>query len=345
MRLARLASVLIALATLAGPARAFESEAHVIYEATPDSPVLRILSTTDIEIFEPMLRAFQERNPGTTIDYTVASSTEMMKALVSEGQAFDVALSSAMDLQTKLSNDGMALSHVSTATARLPEWANWRDQVFAFTQEAATLVVSPAAFEGLERPRNRQDLITLLREHPERFRGRIGTYDIRSSGAGYLFATQDARTSETFWRLMEVMGGLGTHLYCCSSEMIGDVASGKLAFAYNALGSYAEPRQAAGEAIEVVMPEDFVTVMHRTALIPASSESPGLGGAFVDFLLNAAWSGDPPDYYPFATVNPRASDETPSLRPIRIGPGLLVYLDDMKRASFSKAWLDAVVRE
>ncbi len=93
------------------------------------------------------------------------------------------------------------------------------------------------------------------------------------------------------------------------------------------------------------MPEDFVTVMHRTALIPASSENPELGGAFIDFLLEAAWSGDPPGYYPFATVNPHASDQSPSLRPIRIGPGLLVYLDDLKRASFSKAWLDAVLRE
>lgn len=345
MRLACLAPVLSLLALLTGPARAFEEEARMIYEAAPDSPVLRIISTTDIEIFEPMLLAFQAQNPGTTIDYTVAGSTEVMKALMDERQPFDVALSSAMDLQTKLANDGMARSHLSEATETLPDWANWRDQVFAFTQEAATFVVSPTAFEGLEPPRNRQDLITLLRENPERFQGRIGTYDIRTSGAGYLFATQDARTSETYWRLMEVMGGLGTRLYCCSGEMISDVASGELAFAYNALGSYAEPRRAAGADIEIVVPEDFTTVMHRTALLPADSEHPELGGAFVDFLLEAAWSGNPPEYYPFASVNPKASDETPSLRPIRIGPGLLVYLDDLKRRSFTRAWLDAVLRE
>lgn len=348
MRHARPAPVLTVLlwlwAVLAGPAAAFEEEAHLVLEAARGGPVLKIISTTDIEIFEPMLREFQRRNPNVTIDYTVASSTELMRALAAEGRAFDVALSSAMDLQTKLANDGLARSHRSIATSRLPDWANWRDQVFAFTQETATIVLSPAAFEGLVIPRNRQELITLLREHPERFRDRLGTYDIRVSGAGYLFATQDARSSETYWRLMEVMGGLGTRLYCCSADMIAGVASGRLALAYNALGSYAAQRKAAGDAIEIVAPEDFTTVMQRLALVPASSESPELGGAFVDFLLETAWAGDPPPYYPFDGVDPEAASETPSLRPIRIGPGLLVYLDDLKRGSFIGAWSDAIVR-
>lgn len=345
MRHARLALVLTLLAWLGTPASAFEREAHMVLEATPGGPVLRIISTTDIAIFEPMLREFQRRNPETSVDYTVASSTEVMNALVDESRAFDVALSSAMDLQTKLANDGLARRHVSAATEALPNWANWRNQVFAFTQEPATIVVSPQAFEGLALPRNRQELITVLRSHPERFRDRIGTYDIRTSGAGYLLATQDARTSDSYWRLMEVMGGLGTRLYCCSSDMISDVASGRIAIAYNALGSYALPRKEAGDPIEIILPEDFATVMLRLALLPSRSESPDLGGAFVDFLLETAWSGRPLPYYPFARVDPDAATETPSLRPIRIGPGLLVYLDDLKRNAFVNAWLDAIVRK
>ncbi len=342
--LARIVTLLAALAGFSGRAGAFEIEAHRVFEAAPGGPVLRILSTTDIEIFEPMLLEFQRRFPETTIDYTVAGSTEVMRALTEEREAFDVALSSAMDLQTKLANDGMARRHVSEATERLPDWANWRDQVFAFTQEPATVVISPAAFEGLELPRTRQALITLLRAHPERFRGRVGTYDIRTSGAGYLFATQDARTSETYWRLMEVMGGLGTRLYCCSGEMITDVSEGRLAIAYNVLGSYALPRQQAGEAIEIIAPEDFTTVMLRLALLPSASDSPELGAAFVDFLLSTAWSGSTPPYYPFPTLDSEAVAAMPSLRPIRIGPGLLVYLDALKRQGFVDAWLDALTR-
>ena len=67
----------------------------------------------------------------------------------------------------------------------------------------------------------------------------MGTYDLRKSGLGYLFATQDARATETYWRLIEVMGQLETNLYCCSSDMIDDVISRTFFFAYNLLGSYA----------------------------------------------------------------------------------------------------------
>ena len=79
--------------------------------------------------------------------------------------------------------------------------------MFAFTSEPAAIVINRAAFEGLPIPETRQELIEALRARPDVFRGRIGTYDVRQSGLGYLFATQDARASETFWRLMEVMGG------------------------------------------------------------------------------------------------------------------------------------------
>lgn len=54
----------------------------------------------------------------------------------------------------------------------------------------------------------------------------------RRSGLGYQVAAQDSHNSEAFWRLMEVMGRLDAHPYCCSGEMIRDVASGRLALAY-----------------------------------------------------------------------------------------------------------------
>ena len=161
-----------------------------------------------------------------------------------------------MDLQTKLANDGLAQRHSSGQTQDLPDWAVWNDMVFAFTQEPAAFVVSNAAFAGLPLPANRQELINTLRQNPEIFEGRVGTYDIRVSGSGYLFATQDARTSDTYWRLTEVMGTLDPELYCCTSDMIEDVANGKLAIAYNVLASYAE-QSPPEDAFTIVLPSDF----------------------------------------------------------------------------------------
>ncbi|MFV2034108.1 MAG: ABC transporter substrate-binding protein, partial [Halocynthiibacter sp.] len=228
------------LASFVAPmAQGFEIESETFYEVAAPAREINIISTADKDVFAPVLLAFQAENPGVSVRYTVVSSTELMTAIETEGVPFDIALSSAMDLQTKLANDGYTQPYRSAATAALPDWAKWRDHIFSFTREPATIVVSTSAFEGLEVPKNRQGLIALLRENADRFQGRVGTYDVRQSGLGYLFATQDSRSSEIYWRLTEVMGRLGTRLYCCSSDMIRDVSEGRIAVAYNVLGSYA----------------------------------------------------------------------------------------------------------
>ncbi|WP_164660144.1 ABC transporter substrate-binding protein [Tropicibacter sp. Alg240-R139] len=335
----------LALALLITPlsAAGFEVEDHARFGPSDAAQVVRVISTGDIPVFSPAIAKFLELNPDVAVDYTVASSTQLMLALNKEGAEFDVAISSAMDLQTKLANDGRTRRHQSAATETLPAWAKWRDNLFAFTQEPAAIVLSRSAFDGLDMPQTRQDLIAILRQHPERFRGRIGTYDLRASGLGYLFATQDARTSETFWRLTEVMGGLDARLYCCSSQMIDDVASGDLAVAYNVLGSYAKAREDLTR-FEVVLPADFTTVMLRTALIPSASEQPELAGQFIDHLLEVAWSETPLESYPFTPINQNRGEADASLRRIRMGPGLLVYLDQFKKRSFLNEWESAILQ-
>lgn len=344
MRIALLSLLLGALATLA--AHSFEIEDETLFEVPNAQQRLSIISTADTNIFSPIIEDFQRGRPQIEIEYVTASSTELMRAIASEGEAFDLAISSAMDLNTKLSNDGMTMPHISDVTGQVPDWARWRNHVFAFTQEPATFVISPAAFSGLPVPETRQQLITLMRDHPDRFRGKVGTYDIRSSGLGYLFATQDARSSEIFWRLTEVMGSLDARLYCCSGDMIEDVASGRIAVAYNVLGSYARAREDLADRIEIIEPEDFTMVMLRSAVIPQTSQNPDVAGDFLDYLLDLSWSPDarPMAESPLFGPRQRQDRENAARRPIRLGPGLLVYLDALKRERFLREWQDAILQ-
>lgn len=333
----------VALILSASAAAAFEIEELVYFPAENETAELRVISTADTDLFAPFIAGFQAARPGISIAYHVVSSSELMVALAEEGAEFDLAISSAMDLQVKLANDGLARPYQSVQTAALPPWARWHGQVFAFTQEPATIVLSRAAFEGLPLPQTRQELITVLRDNPEIFTDRIGTYDVRVSGLGYLFATQDGRTSETFWRLAEVMGGLRTRLYCCSGDMIEDAASGEIAVAYNVLGSYAQARTDLHDAIHIIAPQDFTTVMLRTVLIPETAALPDQAGAFIDHLIEASWlDADSTFAYPGITAEGLSGNA--SLRPIALGPGLLVYLDRLKRQQFLREWEAAMVQ-
>lgn len=332
-----------ALSVLAVAVAAFEIENHIVVGPEDAPRRLQVISTADADLFAPLLQVFADRQGDLRIDYTVASSTELMRA-VTGGAPFDVALSSAMDLQTKLANDGHTRPHRSAATALVPARARWREHLFAFSQEPAALVISPAAFQGLEVPRTRLDLIRLLRDHEDRFRGRVGTYDVAQSGLGYLFATQDVRASESYWRLTEVMGSLETRLYCCSGDMIEDVSTGRIALAYNVLGSYAAARTDLGDRIEIVEFQDYTTLMLRTAAILRDARNPDAAAAFVDHLIRAAWGAGEMEEYPFPRLPEQGEAVSAALRPIRLGPGLLVHLDALKRQGFLSEWRDAMRR-
>ena len=325
-------------------AQAFEIEDERQF-GPADGRQLEVLSTTDISILEPVISAWLEANPGLGLHYVMASSQEVYRAIGEEGLAFDVVISSAMDLQMKLANDGLARALPEDAMARQPGWARWRDLLVAVAQEPVVLILSDGALpEGTEPPRTRRELIALLRDNAERFRGKVGTYDPAVSGAGYLFAAQDARLSDTFWRLAEVMGRLDARLYCCSSDMIDDLRAGRLLVGYNVLGSYALAWGGAGSGFQIVELEDFTLTLLRTALIPARAPDPEGAADFLRYLLSPAGQALIAEGAGLPTVEAAAFERKPHLRPIRLDPGLLANLDAVTRRRFLEEWRAAMVQ-
>lgn len=341
MRILGLALGVICGIVQGSAAFAIEIEDHRHYAGTGER-VLRIVSTTDLNVFEPYVTAFQGLRPDVSVDYTVVSSSELHRAMRA-GAEFDLAMSSAMDLQFQLANDGFSRPYRSAATEALPDWARWRDLIFAFTTEPAVVVINSARFEGLELPATRQELIAVLRDNPERFSGAVGTYDVRDSGLGYLFATQEDRSSDAYWRLNEVMGRLGPRLYCCSSQMIDDVAQGRLAVAYNVLGSYADDRLAEDRSgrMQILRMQDFSNVMLRTVIVPATAEEIDAAGAMIDMLAGLGLRSQAGDW-PLPALSQTGPRESSGFGPIRLGPGLMAYLDPLNRRAFLSEWENAM---
>ncbi len=320
-----------------------ESE-HVFEARSPssESSELHVLSTTDLSLFGPLIDAWQAARPDVAVRYTIASSREVFEAVREDPAIADLIVSSAMDLQIKLVNDGFGRHFRTPAVASLPSWSHWREQLYGFTQEPASLIVSRRAFQGLDLPEDRDDLIRLLRAHPDRFRGRIGTYDVRASGVGYLIATQDSRRSDVYSRLIEAMGELSPRLYCCSADMLQDLENGEIAVAYNVVGGYADAALATSSDGVVVPLSDFTHVLQRTAFIPVGATQVELAGDMIDFLVGPVARdvltrsiGVPP-------IDTNALADTLRYRPVRLGPGLLVYLDALKRRRFLANWTAAI---
>lgn len=331
--------IVLALWLIACGASAQDWEDRQLFGPSDGASALRIISSTDTSVFAPFIEDFVSQNPNITIEYLVSGTADIDVRFRKDPGAFDIVISSAMDLQLKLANDGFALP---IANVTHPSWAQWRQSLFAFTTEPAAIVINRAAFAGHPLPKTRQELIQTLRARPETFRNRVGTYDVRQSGLGYLFATQDVRASETFWRLMEVMGSLNVQLYCCSGEMIDDLADGTLAVAYNVLGSYAAARQESKDALEIIFPSDFPTTMMRTAMVSKNAPQPDVASTFVRHLIAVQSSRT----NSISTLpNLIVEDSDLERAPIALEPALMTFLDDLKRKKFLSEWEDAVIQK
>ncbi len=327
------------LCLLASVSAAQDWEDRKMFNGTATGPALRVLSSTDTAIFAPIIERFVSDNPDVQVDYLVTGTADINRVFRQDPGAYDIVISSAMDLQLKLANDGFALR---LRNVDHPAWAQWRQSLFAFTTEPAAIVINRKAFAGQPIPKTRQDLIQAMRAAPGVFRNKVGTYDIRKSGLGYLFATQDARASETFWRLMEVMGGLDARLYCCSGDMIDDLADGTILIAYNVLESYARARIDSKDALAIILPSDFPTTMMRTALVSNAAPQPKLATEFIRHLITLTSSMGTADQ-PLPLLDPQRDEVGPAT--IALEPALMTFLDALKRRKFLAEWEDAIIQK
>ena len=305
---------------------------------------VRVLSTIDVDIIAPVFEDFLKSGANLSIDYQTASSQDVYDAITQDRVKFDMVISSAMDLQMKLANDGFASSLSDQSLAQVPAWARWRDVLVALAQEPVVTVLNRDAFSGAPIPETRTELAAILRENPDRYRGMLGTYDPMKSGAGYLFASQDARYSDTFWRLAEIMGGLRAQLYTTSSSMIEDVATGKIAMAYNVVGSYAMARLAGNTNVQILEFKDFTHILLRSALIPASAENKQDAEILLAYLLSDAGQTAIEELAQLPRISEQGLMSRPHQKPIRMDPGLLVYVDPIKRQRFLAEWSAAVLQ-
>ena len=322
-----------------------------------EMPPLVIYSTLDMSLAEPLVEGFQRDNPGLAVDYHELDSLEIYERILGESRpgerTADLVLSSAMDLQIKLVNDGYSRPFDTSLEApAMPEWANWRNEVFGFTFEPAVIIYNKAALPADLVPTSHAHLAELLKSHPGTLFGKVATYDPQRSGLGFLFVTQDEKAWPGFWSLVQGFGGVGVKLYSTSRPMIERVASGKFLIAYNILGSYALSLQRQYPDLGIVIPRDYALVMSRIAILPRQSPSPRSGERFLDFLLSREGQSIIADKASLYSLHPAVSGVATaqwlrktagkSLRPIRVSPELLVYLDQVKRQKFLKRWEKAL---
>ena len=335
-----------------------ETEAKRFPAKVPESEetLLTIYSSLDTNLSMPLIEAFQTINPDVAVDYVELQTQDVYERVTIEsdksGATADLTISSAMDLQVKLANDGYARPVVLPDMELWPSWASWRNTAFALTFEPAVIVYHKPTFADTAPPHSRAELTTFLRNQSDDYYGRIATYDIERAGLGYMFLAMDEKNDRNIWDLVSAMGSAGVKLYSNSSAILQRVAQGQFALGYNILGSYAASWVETHPELGIILPSDYTLVMSRIALVPRAAREPELGARFLSFLMSRegqsimATEVRLPVLHPMVrgenTIHHMSNEHGPRLRPISVRPSLMVYLDQVKRAKIFEKWNKAL---
>lgn len=315
-----------------------------------------VYGNTDMALARPLVLDFMALYPGMRVDYRDIDSADLYERFLQEASAgtpvADVLWSSAMDLQVKLVNDGHGRRYVSPETPHLPAWAAWKAEAYGTTFEPIGFAYNKQQLAEAEVPRTHGELVRLLAAPGGRFKSRVTTYDLENSGLGFLFATQDAKTSAMFWDVARALGRNDTRLQTSSGDMLESLAAGRTVLAYNVLSSYASGRAHHDASVGFAYPRDYTLVVSRIAFINRRAPHPNAAQLWLDYLLSqrgqtvmALQSGLfalRTDVQGGQTAATLARTLGPSLKPIAIGPSLMVYLDRAKRGDFLQEWKRAL---
>ncbi len=349
-----LLATLLSLGAAAEPKNPATSP-QVITAAEKEGKIV-IYSTTDSAAAAPLLKDFGALYPKVTVEYNDMNSTEVYNRFVSEAAAgsgsADLLWSSAMDLQIKLANDGYAQEYASPEASNLPSWAVWKSEAFGTTFEPLVFVYNKRLLKPEEVPQSHADLIKTLKANPEKFKGKVTSYDPERSGLGFLLITQDARTDPAFWEAAKTYGKVGVKLYTSTGAMMERISSGEHLIGFNMISSYAIAKMRKDQAIGIAYPKDYTLVMSRIALIPKAAKHANAAKVFLDYLISARGQDIIGNKAALFSIRSDVQGETTaatltkqmgsSLKPIPVSPALLVYLDQSKRLEFLKQWQEAL---
>ncbi|MFN7024935.1 MAG: ABC transporter substrate-binding protein [Pseudorhizobium sp.] len=317
-----------------------------------DAQTLIVYSSLDAPLARPMIAGFQAAHPDVAVRYEEMLTGEIYDRIVRETDAgqktADFAFSSAMDLQVKLANDGYAQLSDLPMSDRWPSWANWRNTAYALTFEPAVFVYHKPSFTSEAPPSTRAELVDFLNRQGDSAYGRIGTYDIERSGVGFLFMARDQEQFGDIWSVIRTMGAAGVKLYSTSQAILERVADGRFLLGYNILGSYAAEWASRHPDVGIVLPKDYTVVMSRIGLVPQAAASPDLGRLYLAFFMSKEGQTIMARELQIPAVSPDVAGNNTAttmremlggqLKPVPVSLGLMVYLDQVKRARLISRW-------
>ena len=327
-------------ATESAVATAAKLEGTVVVYSTIDPKLIRFL-IDDFEMMHPGIKVANATLDPAELDNRFAKENK------SDGHSADVVWSAAMDRQMECVRRGCALVYASPEAGALPTWAKWKDQVYGTTYEPIVIVYNRRFVQQGEIPTTHAALTKLLSANPEKYQGKVSTYDPQRNALGSLLLALDAKYDPQFWKLANAMGSRGIETQASTDTIFDRISSAQNLIAYDILGSDAIKRAKRDPTVGVQYTVDYNLVLSRLILIAKTAPHPNAAKLWVDYVLSKRGQQQMQiaDLYPIredvTSIEPGLAllRQLPGVaKPIKADPSLAQIVDDNKRRAFENRW-------
>ncbi len=317
--------------------------------AQAQSSELRLLAGIDRGLLDPLLAAFQAARPDikVTIDRLDPQlALTRLQSQAAAGSSPDLVIGHAADVLVEMVNDGYASTGLKPLVPLVPRWSSWRDELFSFAFDEGVFVYRTAAFPETELPRSRTELVRFLDRQGEQLRNRVGTLDVGNNGTAYLLASQEARLSTSYWRLIRAFGFVETRIYWSTGEMVSALLKDEIDIAYNAISSELGALRS-DDRFVILQAEDVRLVYPHAAFMPRQARAVDAALAFMRFVLSETGQaliersgGTRLDRERYRNTK---GGRGPPIQPVALGPGLLALRDLATRSALMETWLQIIL--
>src|SRR5258706_2286376 len=216
--------------------------AQTIAAAKKEGKVV-VYSALDTKAAQPLVKDFSALYPDVKVEYNDMNSTELYNRFIAEvasGQgSADILWSSAMDLQVKLVDEGKALTYKSPEAGKLPSWANYKDQAWGTTYEPTVFIYNKRLVTCEDIPTDHASFAKIINAKPDKFKGKVTSFDIEKSGVGFMMVTQDSKHFPGMKDFEKGFGATSYKVYSSTGNMLEKGTSDEHILCYNIIDSYA----------------------------------------------------------------------------------------------------------
>lgn len=267
-----------------------QSKNPALVEAAQAEKKLVIYGSTDKSSAQYLLDDFKSLYPFINVEYnelgTGALNSRFTAEVAANQPTADILWSSAMDLQLKLVEDGLAQPHKTTEGRGLPTWANFKDQAYAVTLEPMVLVYNKRLVKPEDVPTTRAAFAKLVEAKGAALNGKIISFDPVQSGFGYTVLSNDANHIDGFWPLIKTLRKVNLTSYSSSGVQLEKINAGEHLYDYGISGAYVLDRQRKLKDLGFTYFQDGTTAFSRVIVIPKAARNPNSAKLFLDYLLS-----------------------------------------------------------